>query len=107
MAKYPNIFPNGTDLVQLPVHFARMELIEEAPELQRVDGHDLSAPPVPGVPGRRGSTFRCTFTFTLRAFSRSFDPKQLTNKYICQKKEKEQYIAVGTVRIFIEPGAKN
>ena len=29
------------------------------------------------------------------------------NKYICQKKEEEQFIAVGTVRMFIEPSANN
>jgi hypothetical protein len=29
------------------------------------------------------------------------------NKYICQKKEKQQYISVGTVRMFIEPGARH
>ena len=27
-------------------------------------------------------------------------------KCICQKKEKQQYISVGTVRMFIEPSAK-
>ena len=48
--------PHGTDLVQLAVHFAGLELIEEAPELQRVDGHDLRAPPLPAVPGRRGKS---------------------------------------------------
>ena len=29
------------------------------------------------------------------------------NKYICQKKEKLQYISVGTERMFIEPSAKH
>ena len=28
-------------------------------------------------------------------------------KYICQKKEKQQYIAVSTVRMFIEPSAEH
>ena len=32
--------------------------------------------------------------------------KATYNKYICQKKEK-QYIAFGTVKIFIEPSAKH
>ena len=32
--------------------------------------------------------------------------KATYNKYICQKIEK-QYIAVGTVRMFIEPSAKH
>ena len=31
-----------------------------------------------------------TFTFTLRAFSRTFYPKGLTIKYIRRKKEKQQ-----------------
>ena len=47
--------PHGTDLVQLPVYFAGLELVEKAPELERVDGHDLRASPLPTVPGRRGS----------------------------------------------------
>ena len=29
------------------------------------------------------------------------------NNYICQEKEKQQYIFVGTVRMFIEPSAKH
>ena len=29
------------------------------------------------------------------------------NQYICQKKEKQQYIAVGTAKMFIEPSAKH
>ena len=29
-------------------------------------------------------------------------PKATYNKYTCQKKEKQQYITVGTVRIFTE-----
>ena len=29
------------------------------------------------------------------------------NKYICPKKEKQQYIFVGTARMFIEPSAKH
>ena len=41
-------------------------------------------------------------TFTFRAFSRRFYPK-LTNKYICQ--EVKQYIAIGTVKMFIELSA--
>ena len=41
-----------------------------------------------------------TFTFTFREFSRSFYLKRY-DKYICQKKEKQQYVAVGTLRMFI------
>ena len=41
-----------------------------------------------------------TITFTFRAFSRY-------NKYICQKKEKQQSIADGTVRMFTEPSAEH
>ena len=33
--------------------------------------------------------------------------KATSNKCICQKKEKQQYIVVGTVRKFIEPSAKH
>ena len=33
--------------------------------------------------------------------------KATYKKYICQKKENQQYIAVGTVKMFIEPSAKN
>ena len=33
--------------------------------------------------------------------------KATYDKYIFQKKEKQQYIAVGTVRMFIEPSAKH
>ncbi|CAL8365855.1 unnamed protein product [Arctogadus glacialis] len=33
--------------------------------------------------------------------------KATYNKSICQKKEKQQYISVGTVRMFIEPSAKH
>ena len=33
--------------------------------------------------------------------------KATYDKYIFQKKEKQQYIAVGTVRLFIEPSAKH
>ena len=29
------------------------------------------------------------------------------NKYICQKKQKQQYITVGTVRMFLEPSTKH
>ena len=29
------------------------------------------------------------------------------NKYICQEKEKQQYISVGAVRMFIEPSDKH
>ena len=47
---------------------------------------------------------KITFTLT---FSRHFYPKQLNNNYIYQKKVKRQYIAVGTVRLFIEPSAKH
>ena len=47
-----------------------------------------------------------TVIFTFRAFSRCFYPKRLAKKYICQKKE-NRYISVGTVRMFIEPSAKN
>ena len=44
---------------------------------------------------------------TLRAFSRRSLPKRLTFTYICQKKEKRQYIAVGTVRMFIETSTEH
>ena len=40
-------------------------------------------------------------------FSRRFDPKRLTIRTFSQKKEKLQYISVGTVRMFIEPRAKH
>ena len=33
--------------------------------------------------------------------------KATYNKYICQKKEKQQYIAVGTVRMFMEVPSTN
>ena len=33
--------------------------------------------------------------------------KATYNNYICEKKEKQQYISVGTVRMFIEPSAKH
>ena len=33
--------------------------------------------------------------------------KETYNKYICQKKEKQQYIAVGKVNVFVEPSAKH
>ena len=33
--------------------------------------------------------------------------KAIYSKYFCQKKEKQQYIAVSTVRMFIEPSAKH
>ena len=48
-----------------------------------------------------------TFTFTFRVFSRHFYPKGLKKKLICQKKEKQQYIAVGTVRMFMEVPSTN
>ena len=41
--------------------------------------------------------------YTLTAFSRRFDPKRLTIRTIGQKKEKQHYIDVGTVRMFKEP----
>ena len=41
------------------------------------------------------------FTFTLRAFIRLLS-KATDIKSICQKKKKQQCIAVGTVRMFIE-----
>ena len=41
-------------------------------------------------------------TFTFRSFSRRFLNKAT---YICQRKEKQQYINFGTVRMFIEPRA--
>ena len=41
---------------------------------------------------------------TFRAFSRRFYPKRLT---IIHQKEKQQYISVDTVRMFIEPSAKH
>ena len=50
---------------------------------------------------------RFAFTFTFRAFSRRFYPERLTISYIYLKKEKQQYISVGTVRMFIEPRAKH
>ena len=45
----------------------------------------------------------CSITFALifRAFIRRFFPNEC-----CQKKEKRQYIAVGTVRLFIETSTK-
>ena len=43
--------------------------------------------------------------FTFRAFSRRFYPERLT--IIVRRKRKKQYIAVGTVRMVIEPGAKH
>ena len=33
--------------------------------------------------------------------------KATHNMYICQNKEQQQYITVGTVRMFIEPSAKH
>ena len=45
-----------------------------------------------------------TFTFTLMALSRCFYLKRLAINYLCQKR---QYIAGGTVRMFIEPSAKH
>ena len=33
--------------------------------------------------------------------------KATYSKYICRKKEKQEYVSVGTVRMFIEPSAKH
>ena len=33
--------------------------------------------------------------------------KATYNEYICQKKEKQQYISAATERMFIEPSAKH
>ena len=44
-----------------------------------------------------------TFAFAFRAFSRCFLSEA---NYICHKKEKQHYICVGTVRLFIESSAK-
>ena len=57
----------------------------------------------PNMDVRRSATLTPTF----RAFSRRFYPEQLTISTFCQKKEKQQTIAVGAVRMFIEPSAKH
>ena len=41
------------------------------------------------------------YSFMFRASTRRL-PKATYNKYICRKKEKQQYIAVSTVRMFME-----
>ena len=48
-----------------------------------------------------------TFTVTFRAFSRRFYPKWLSASIFCQKKERQQNIAIGKVRMFIEPSGKH
>ena len=50
---------------------------------------------------------KCAHSFTFMAFSRGFLSKATYNKFVCQKKEKPQYISVGTVRMSIEPSAKH
>ena len=64
----------------------------------------MAAPELAGV--RVNSPVNMTFTF--RAFGRHFYTMRFTiYKSICQKKEKQRYISVGTARMFIEPGAKH
>ena len=53
----------------------------------------------PSEDGSLGDTDRVIF----RVFSRRFYPKRLTRSTFAQDK---QYIPVGTVRMFIEPSAK-
>ena len=53
-------------------------------------------------PGLLATASNNTFTFTFRVFRRRLYPET-----ICRRKEKQQYIAVGTVRMFIEPRAKH
>ena len=48
-----------------------------------------------------------TFTFYIYCVYQTLLYKATYNKDICQKKEKQQYITVGTVRMFIEPSAKH
>ena len=43
----------GTHLVELSAHLLGLELLQEVPVLDGVQGHDLRAPPLPVIPDRR------------------------------------------------------
>ena len=51
------------------------------------------------------AAFTLTLTFKCTGFNTLLSEANF-KKYICQKKEKQQYTAVGTVRMFIEPNTK-
>ena len=48
-----------------------------------------------------------THAFTFGEFSRRFYPKRLTMSTLVRKRRKQQYIAVGIARMFVEPSAKH
>ena len=49
----------------------------------------------------------CTSYIYIKGIQQALISKATYNKYICLKKGKQQYLAVGTVRLFIEPSAKH
>ena len=50
---------------------------------------------------------RFTFTFIFRAFGKRFYPKRLTIRTLVIRRRNNKHIAVGTVRLFIEPTAEH
>ena len=55
----------------------------------------------------KGTQTCAPFTFTFRASGQTPLYKATHNENICQKKENQQYVSVGAVRMFMEPSAKH
>ena len=53
------------------------------------------------------SEFFRTCVFYIEGVQKTFLSKVTYNKCICHKKEKQQYVAVGRVRMFIEPSVEH
>ena len=51
--RQPRAAAEGTHLVELPAHLLGLELLQEVPVLDGVQGHDLRASPLPVIPDRR------------------------------------------------------